>query len=69
MNNDKRKPSGAHRLEGVVLGSDLLGIERREEGDLLQDVGLDAGNAIEEEEGEDAGGGTEGGADGTPGFG
>jgi len=41
-------------------------VEAAEEGNLLQDIGLDARNAVEEEEGEDAGGGTEGGADGTP---
>lgn len=41
-------------------------VEAAEERNLLQDVGLDARNAVEEEDGEDAGGGTEGGADGTP---
>lgn len=41
-------------------------VEAAEEGDLLEDVGLDAGNAVEEEDGEDAGGSTEGGADGAP---
>ena len=41
-------------------------VEAADEGDLLQDVGLDARNAVEEEDGEDAGGGTEGGADGAP---
>ena len=41
-------------------------VEAAEEGDLLEDVGLHAGNAVEEEDGEDAGGGTEGGADGAP---
>jgi hypothetical protein len=56
------------RLEGVVLGRDLVVVEAAEEGDLLQDIGLDARNAVEEEDGEDAGGGTEGGADGTPVF-
>jgi hypothetical protein len=41
-------------------------VEVAEEGDLLEDVGLDAGDAVEEEEGEDAGRDTEGGADGAP---
>ena len=41
-------------------------VEAADEGDLLQDVGLDARNAVEEEDGEDAGGGAEGGADGAP---
>lgn len=41
-------------------------VEVADEGDLLEDVGLDARNAVEEEEGEDAGGDTEGGADGAP---
>lgn len=41
-------------------------VEAADEGNLLQDVGLDARNAVEEEDGEDAGGGTEGGADGAP---
>ena len=41
-------------------------VEAADEGDLLQNVGLDARNAVEEEDGEDAGGGTEGGADGAP---
>ena len=41
-------------------------VEAADEGHLLQDVGLHAGNAVEEEDGEDAGGGAEGGADGTP---
>ena len=41
-------------------------VEVADEGDLLEDVGLDAGNAVEEEEGEDASGDTEGGADGAP---
>ena len=56
----------AIRLEGVVLGRDLVVVEAADEGDLLEDVGLDAGNAVEEEDGEDAGGGAEGGADGAP---
>lgn len=54
------------RLEGVVLGRNLVVVEVADEGHLLQDVGLDAGNAVEEEDGEDAGGGAEGGADGAP---
>jgi len=54
------------RLEGVVLGRDLVVVEATDEGNLLQDVGLDARNAVEEEDGEDAGGSTEGGADGAP---
>lgn len=54
------------RLEGVVLGRDLVVVEAAEERNLLQDVGLDARNTVEEEDGEDAGGSTEGGADGTP---
>ena len=58
--------SGARRLEGVVLGGDLVVAEVTEEGNLLEDVGLDTGNTVEEEEGEDAGGDTEGGADGAP---
>lgn len=41
-------------------------VEAAEEGDLLKDIGLDAGNAVEEEDGEDAGGSTEGGANGAP---
>ena len=41
-------------------------VEAADEGDLLQDVGLHAGDAVEEEDGEDAGGGTESGADGAP---
>jgi hypothetical protein len=41
-------------------------VEVADEGHLLQDVGLDAGNAVEEEEGEDAGRDAEGGADGAP---
>ena len=41
-------------------------VEAADEGNLLQDVGLDARNAVEEEDGEDAGGGAEGGADGAP---
>ena len=41
-------------------------VEAADEGHLLQDIGLDAGNAVEEEDGEDAGGDAEGGADGTP---
>ena len=41
-------------------------VEAADEGNLLQDVGLHAGDAVEEEDGEDAGGGTEGGADGAP---
>ena len=41
-------------------------VEAADEGHLLQDVGLHAGNAVEEEDGEDAGGGAEGGADGAP---
>jgi hypothetical protein len=54
------------RLEGVVLGRDLVVVEVADEGDLLEDVGLDARDAVEEEEGEDAGRDTEGGADGAP---
>jgi hypothetical protein len=56
----------AIRSEGVVLGRDLVVVEAADEGHLLQDVGLDAGDAVEEEDGEDAGGSTEGGADGAP---
>ena len=41
-------------------------VEAADEGNLLQDIGLDARNAVEEEDGEDAGGGAEGGADGAP---
>ena len=54
------------RLEGVVLGRDLVVVEVADERNLLQDVGLHAGDAVEEEDGEDAGGGAEGGADGAP---
>ena len=61
-----RQHRGAIRLEGVVLGRDLVVVEAADEGNLLQDVGLNAGDAVEEEDGEDAGGGTEGGADGAP---
>jgi hypothetical protein len=42
-------------------------VEVADEGNLLEDVGLNARDAVEEEEGEDAGGDTEGGADGAPG--
>jgi hypothetical protein len=42
-------------------------VEVADEGNLLEDVGLDARDAVEEEEGEDAGRDTEGGADGAPG--
>jgi hypothetical protein len=63
---NKQMRSGARRLEGVVLGGDLVVVEVAEEGNLLEDVGLDTGNTVEEEEGEDAGGDTEGGADGAP---
>jgi hypothetical protein len=62
----KQKRTGAIRSEGVVLRRDLVVVEAAEEGDLLQDVGLDTGNSIEEEDGEDAGGSTEGGGHGTP---
>jgi hypothetical protein len=62
----KQKRTGAIRSEGVVLRRDLVVVEAAEEGDLLQDVGLDTGNSIEEEDGEDAGGCTEGGSHGTP---
>jgi hypothetical protein len=41
-------------------------VEAADEGHLLQDVGLHARDAVEEEDGEDAGGGAEGGADGAP---
>ena len=41
-------------------------VEGADEGDLLQDVGLDAGDAVEEEDGEDAGRDAEGGADWAP---
>ena len=41
-------------------------VEVADEGNLLEDVGLNARDAVEEEEGEDAGGDTEGGADGAP---
>ena len=61
-----RQHRGAIRSEGVVLGRDLVVVEAADEGHLLQDVGLHAGNAVEEEDGEDAGGGAEGGADGAP---
>ena len=63
---NKQMRSGARRLEGVVLGGDLVVVEVTAEGNLLEDVGLDTGNTVEEEEGEDAGGDTEGGADGAP---
>lgn len=63
---NKQMRNGARRLEGVVLGGDLVVVEGADEGDLLKNVGLDARNAVEEEEGEDAGGDTEGGADGAP---
>lgn len=66
MLSTKEKLLEAMRLEGVVLGCDLVVVEAAEERNLLQDVGLDARNAVEEEDGEDAGGSTEGGADGTP---
>ena len=45
----------AIRLEGVILRRDLVVVEAAEEGNLLQDIGLDTRNAVEEEEGEDAG--------------
>jgi hypothetical protein len=64
----KQKRLGAIRSEGVVLGRNLVVVEAAEEGDLLQDVGLDTGNSIEEEDGEDAGGSTEGGGHGAPVF-
>jgi hypothetical protein len=64
----KQKRTGAIRSEGVVLRRDLVVVEAAEEGDLLQDVGLDTGNSIEEEDGEDAGGCTEGGSHGAPVF-
>jgi hypothetical protein len=63
---NKQMRSRATRLEGVVLGGDLVVVEVADEGDLLEDVGLDARDAVEEEEGEDAGRDTEGGADGAP---
>jgi hypothetical protein len=62
----KQKRTGAIRSEGVVLRRDLVVVEAAEEGDLLEDVGLDTGNSIEEEDGEDAGGSTEGGGHGAP---
>lgn len=54
------------RLERVVLGRDLVVVEVADEGDLLQDVGLHARDAVEEEDGENAGRHAEGGADGAP---
>jgi hypothetical protein len=60
------KENRAMRSEGVVLGRDLVVVEAANEGDLLENVGLHARNAVEEEDGEDAGGGSEGGADGAP---
>lgn len=54
------------RLERVVLGRDLVVVELADEGDLLQDVGLHARDAVEEEDREDAGRDAEGGADGAP---
>jgi hypothetical protein len=63
---NKQMRSGVRRSEGVVLGGDLVVVEVADEGDLLEDVGLDAGDAVEEEEGEDAGRDAEGGADGAP---
>jgi hypothetical protein len=59
----KQKRLGAIRSEGVVLGRNLVVVEAAEEGDLLQD-----GNSIEEEDGEDAGGSTEGGGHRAPVF-
>ena len=50
---NKQMRSGARRLEGVVLGGDLVVVEVTEEGNLLEDVGLDTGNTVEEEEGEE----------------
>ena len=64
--NRKQMRDARSRLERVVLGRDLVVVEAADEGDLLQDVGLHAGDAVEEEDGEDAGGGAEGGADGAP---
>ena len=61
-----KRERGRFPLEGVVFGSDLVVVEAAEEGDLLEDVGLHAGNAVEEEDGEDAGGSTECGANGAP---
>lgn len=63
-----KKPRKAARLERVVLGRDLVVVEVADEGDLLQDVGLHARDAVEEEDGEDACGHAEGGADGAPVF-
>jgi len=67
ITNEKHlEASGAIRLERVVLGRNLVVVEVADEGHLLQDVGLHARDAVEEEEGEDAGRGAEGGADGAP---
>lgn len=53
------------RLEGVVLGGDLLDEVVADEGDLLHDVLSYAGDVGEEEEGEDAGNGTKASGGGT----
>lgn len=64
--NRKQTRDARSRLERVVLGRDLVVVELADEGDLLQDVGLHARDAVEEEDREDAGRDTEGGADGAP---
>lgn len=53
------------RLEGVVLGGDLLDEVVANEGDLLHNVLSYTGNIGEEEEGEDTSNGTEASGGGT----
>lgn len=52
------------RLEGVVLGSNLLDEVVTDDGELLQNVLSYTGNVAKEEEGEDAGDGAEAGCGG-----
>ena len=66
MRKDRPSEQRAIRSERVVLGRDLVVVEVADERHLLQDVLLHARDAVEEEEGEDAGGSTEGGADRAP---
>lgn len=55
----------AERLEGVVLGGNLLDEVVADEGDLLHNVLSYLGDVGEEEEGEDTGNGTEASSGGT----
>ena len=64
-NSRKHPHAVAERLEGVVLGGDLLDEVRANEGDLLHDVLSYTGDVGEEEEGEDTGNGTEASSGGT----